>query len=780
MKNILFLALSCIILSTGVIGQTNVTNNIDENTVWDLAGNPYVIKNSVSVTAGISLSIEPGVMVKFDSSTSLIVRGTIIAQGENLDPIVFTSNKATESIGDWGAVVIESSSGATSLIDYANFSYATFAIWIKGASPTIQNCQMSKTTFSGIQIDGGSAIIEKNNIHSGGASVFVGLGTPIIRNNILHDNEQDGIHVSTSGTPRIDHNIIYANPRYGINASTGCIILSNTIDNNGTAINCDNESPTISNNIITNHNEIGIRAVNGGFPILSYNDIWSNGTNYLGISPGIGDLSVDPKFVNPSIRDYTLQPDSPCIDAGNPNSPLDPDGSRMDMGAIPFYQQGTPVTTNITENTIWDISGSPYIILGSINVQDGVSLTVKPGVEVRFGDSSSLSVFGQLTAMGTVTDAILFTSNMSNPNPLDWDRILIKDSGSNQSEFEYCRIQFARVGISFENTSAKISNSIITKCNRSGIIVDTGSPTIKDNVINHIVHEGIYVASGTPSIEGNTISHSTDGIITDLASSAIKYNVIYRNSRYGIDNRNANDQNMTATIDHNTIDNNGDAGVNCDNSNPVITNNVISNTSRIAGNCGGSGIRATSNGFPTSKFNNLWNNSGDNYCDTGNGSILSREGDISIDPKYIDALNGIYLLEANSSCIDAGDPNSALDPDGSRTDMGALFFEQVTSVKDIDSHASIEFSLSQNYPNPFNPDTQIEYSVPQTSHIIIRIYNLFGQEIKTLVDEQQSKGNYRVTWNGRTEDQRLLPSGIYLLKMVAANYQKTIRLVFVR
>jgi hypothetical protein len=112
--------------------------------------------------------------------------------------------------------------------------------------------------------------------------------------------------------------------------------------------------------------------------------------------------------------------------------------------------------------------------------------------------------------------------------------------------------------------------------------------------------------------------------------------------------------------------------------------------------------------------------------------------------------------------------------------MGALFFEQVTSVKDIDSHASIEFSLSQNYPNPFNPDTQIEYSVPQTSHIIIRIYNLFGQEIKTLVDEQQSKGNYRVTWNGRTEDQRLLPSGIYLLKMVAANYQKTIRLVFVR
>ncbi len=756
MKKIFFLALSCITLSTEVIAQTNITNDISENTVWDLSGSPYVILNTIFVNEGISLTIEPGVTVKFDSATSLIVKSTIMAQGENSNPIIFTSNKSTPKVGDWGSVRIDTSSGATSLIEYANFSYATFAVWIKEASPTIQNCEMSNTTFSAVQIDGGSAIVENNNIHSTkGASVFVGIGTPTIKNNILHDNEQDGIFVGSTGSPTIHNNIIFGNLRYGINASTGSMIFNNTIDQNGTAINCDNVSPTIFNNIITNHNmrldEIGIRAVNGAAPILSYNDIWNNGTNYFGVSPGVGDISLDSKFVDQANRDYGLQPDSPCIDAGDPNSPLDPDGTRADMGAIPF-QQATLITNDISKNTVWDILGSPYIIFGSINVQDGISLIIDPGVEVRFGSSFSLSVFGKITAVGTVSDSIFFTSNMSNPSPLDWERILIKDSGSDESEFKYCKIQFARVGISFENTSAKMSNSLITKCDRSGISVDVGSPTIKDNMINGIVHEGIHVASGTPLIEGNTIYNNIDGIITDFASSIIKRNIIYNNSRYGVDNRNANDQNIIATIDHNTIDNNGDAGINCDNSNPMITNNIITNTFRVAGNCGGAGIRATSNGFPTSRFNDLWNNLGGNYCDAGNAVILSKEGDISADPMYVDASNGDYHVQENSPCIDAGDPNSELDSDGTRTDMGALSFEQITSVEDINSGGLIEeFSLSQNYPNPFNPSTQIEYSIPKASRVVLKIYNLYGQEIRTLVDEQQTPGIYRVSWNGRRE-----------------------------
>lgn len=88
--------------------------------------------------------------------------------------------------------------------------------------------------------------------------------------------------------------------------------------------------------------------------------------------------------------------------------------------------------------------------------------------------------------------------------------------------------------------------------------------------------------------------------------------------------------------------------------------------------------------------------------------------------------------------------------------------------------------LHQNYPNPFNPSTQIEYSIPQASRVVLKIYNLYGQEIRTLVDEQQAPGIYRVIWDGRRETGRVISSGIYFAKIVAGNYQRSIRLVFLR
>jgi hypothetical protein len=85
----------------------------------------------------------------------------------------------------------------------------------------------------------------------------------------------------------------------------------------------------------------------------------------------------------------------------------------------------TNVVSDITINTVWDISGSPYIIMNSISVQDGVSLSIDPGVEIKFNGLYSLSVLGEISAIGTLADSIIMTSNLENPNPLDWDRILV-------------------------------------------------------------------------------------------------------------------------------------------------------------------------------------------------------------------------------------------------------------------------------------------------------------------------------------------------------------------
>ncbi|MFQ6114226.1 MAG: T9SS type A sorting domain-containing protein, partial [bacterium] len=76
-----------------------------------------------------------------------------------------------------------------------------------------------------------------------------------------------------------------------------------------------------------------------------------------------------------------------------------------------------------------------------------------------------------------------------------------------------------------------------------------------------------------------------------------------------------------------------------------------------------------------------------------------------------------------------------------------------------------QFELCQNYPNPFNPQTTIEYQLPHPGHIILRIFNLLGQEIKTLVDEGQTAGNYSVVWDGKDNFGKGVTSGVYFYQL---------------
>ena len=73
-----------------------------------------------------------------------------------------------------------------------------------------------------------------------------------------------------------------------------------------------------------------------------------------------------------------------------------------------------------------------------------------------------------------------------------------------------------------------------------------------------------------------------------------------------------------------------------------------------------------------------------------------------------------------------------------------------------------EFALSQNYPNPFNPSTVVNYQLPGDNYVTVKVFNVLGEEIATLVDEMQSAGFKSVTWNASS-----MPSGIYLVKMNA-------------
>jgi hypothetical protein len=91
-----------------------------------------------------------------------------------------------------------------------------------------------------------------------------------------------------------------------------------------------------------------------------------------------------------------------------------------------------------------------------------------------------------------------------------------------------------------------------------------------------------------------------------------------------------------------------------------------------------------------------------------------------------------------------------------------------------------DFALKQNYPNPFNPATQISYTLPQAAHVKLAIYNLQGQEIKTLVDKWQSAGAKSVIWDGTDNRAREMTSGIYFYRLRAGAFRKTQKMILMR
>lgn len=93
-------------------------------------------------------------------------------------------------------------------------------------------------------------------------------------------------------------------------------------------------------------------------------------------------------------------------------------------------------------------------------------------------------------------------------------------------------------------------------------------------------------------------------------------------------------------------------------------------------------------------------------------------------------------------------------------------FGNVTSIGNESSpQTPTTFSLSQNYPNPFNPSTRIEYALPVPSHVSIKIYNLLGQEITSLVDEEQQGGHHATEWNGRSTNGLAISSSVYFYRI---------------
>ena len=104
-----------------------------------------------------------------------------------------------------------------------------------------------------------------------------------------------------------------------------------------------------------------------------------------------------------------------------------------------------------------------------------------------------------------------------------------------------------------------------------------------------------------------------------------------------------------------------------------------------------------------------------------------------------------------------------------------LLSQMVTSVELINNQIPNDFTLKQNYPNPFNPSTKIEYSIPSESFVELKVYDVLGSEVATLVNEQQQAGVYRADF---TADN--LPSGMYFARLTANKFTQVVKMILLK
>ncbi|MEI6124756.1 MAG: T9SS type A sorting domain-containing protein [Bacteroidota bacterium] len=216
-------------------GQTPVSGGIYSNTTWTHANSPYIVTDTVVVFPNVVLTIEPGVIVKFNLNKRIEMRGAkLLAEGTMTDSITFSSNQITPSSGDWAGIVITGtiSSSLSSRLKYCNIRFSNLSVFSLNYSGNlyINNCKFD------------------NNNH-GPNSIFAGT---IIDSCIFTNNVYYGIYEVDHG---IISNSIFNNSIVGINAH-GDIIKNCTFKNNQTGIEPD-ECQIL--NCKLNNNGIGIR-----------------------------------------------------------------------------------------------------------------------------------------------------------------------------------------------------------------------------------------------------------------------------------------------------------------------------------------------------------------------------------------------------------------------------------------------------------------------------------------------------------------------------------------
>ncbi len=308
------------------------TSNIPDSTI--LAGrlitehSPYYINGLVKVPPGDTLSIDPGVEIRFKTGGTLsltgrlYIKGTMIAEGTSSQRIIFTRQGDS---GYWGYISFVSTAGNSSSLTYCKIEFAGYsngAVIINSPKVSISHSEIISNKYSGIHCENSTAIIQNCLIaYNQQHGIESEYSTPLIQNCLIAKNQQDGIHLwsafNNKDTINITNNTIVGNGSTGLyNNYANCKIINNIFWNNKESINKYYYS----------------------LYVLSYNLIQEDDLTASSVKIGAGMIyNLDPQFINSDDNNYHLKATSPCIDAGHPGYKYDLEpfynGGRINIGA---------------------------------------------------------------------------------------------------------------------------------------------------------------------------------------------------------------------------------------------------------------------------------------------------------------------------------------------------------------------------------------------------------------------------------------------------------------
>jgi hypothetical protein len=892
MKRLIVMIL--LLVSAQAVLATDVSGTLGVTTTWIKTESPYNLTTTVTVPAGGTLTIEPGVVVNVDNQR-IICRGVLTARGTETDSIIISGGGIDLVRSGVHRLQYVRISGSIKETDEAHGG----GLVCDGSIARLSHCVITRNEVnsydsvygSGPQRDGGGVEV------ADGSSIALEHCT--ISNNKAWSIFQGGVTITSSGTG--GGMFIHTDSRVVLRS---CVFTGNLVGGYAAAISVspgsqlqayntliyDNTATLETNN--TGLQRVRTAPVNGGGnselvnctvtgntsldmlvtgvigATLKNCIVWGNSSWFgppqtmectvswscvgpdTAALPGDGNIVAIPMYVDSANGDFSLAPGSPCMDIGDPTSPTDNDGTRADMGvrdasdiAIPQFSAlptiritegttdsllmantggasvtvqsivlsdrfstsmtfpleitaggtlivpiaytgpdsitGTAVVTsddpNRSEVTVilrgvsdqivnpvvmtstWTTANSPYTIEEPVIVPYGETLTIEPGVVVIQKPEAILTIQGAIHVNGTEENMVVFNADSGST------RASIILDGTDSCWFNWTTIRDGRsangggVGITrtdcsvtfndcqfIENSAyySYISNRIEIFVGDGGAIWVGAAAKVRVSRCEFVGNSGVFSAVlWTGSGAQLTVNHS---IFRQSRHPSVAYNPQETQRVIFVG------EGTTMTMDHCTFSMNQQIDLYSEGT-VVLSNSILNGIADV-------GVRTM------------------NYCLTAVKEDLTGEGNIVTDPLFNNPATGVLSLKWGSPCIDAGDP-SLTDPDGTRTDIGAIYFPHGVGVESI---TPAVFTLSQNAPNPFNPVTTIPFSLKTASDASLSIYNVQGQLVKTLVSGHHTVGQHTAVWNGTTNNGRQVASGVYFYRLVTDQGTRVRRMTLVR